>query len=126
MKKTTVAIQMRGHAAEQREAIAMKVLDKETVYAAIKQAATAGQTDVRVIQPEPVDLSGTAYAEGLTKQLDKDGFAYSWQKASRKEFHKDPETGQTLETGHIFHFAELFISWASGAVAKNPREQVLV
>ena len=122
MKKTTVAIQMRGHAAEQRQEIAKQVLDRKTVYAAIKNAATAGQTDVRIIQTVPVDLSGTAYAEGLTKQLLKDGFLLHWQDAVRKELHKDEASGQTLETGHLFRFKELFISWSSDAIIKSPRQ----
>lgn len=124
MKKNSLARQMRQHTGEQRNKIAERVLDEKAVYAAMKEAATAGQLNVRIIQIEPVDLSGTHYAEGLTKQLEKDGFKYHWQDAVRKEFHHDPETGKQIETGHMFRFKELFISWGEGVVVHSPREEI--
>ena len=122
MKEPTVAIRVRNHAAKQREVIAKKVLDIKTVYAAIQDAATAGQDDMRIIQTEPVDLSGTTYGQGLVKQLKKDGFVFHWQDAVRKELHKDEATSETLETGHLFRFKELFIAWGQGSVVHSPRQ----
>ncbi len=100
------AITMRDHAFDQRERLARQVFDVPTVCERIKQAATAGRTDLRIMQDNAVDLSVTRAALKLTAWLQKRGFVVQWKAVERHERIKGRPTELTLK------YAELVIDWS--------------
>jgi len=113
------ATTMRDFAFEQRERLARQIFDVPTVCDQIKKAATAGRTDLRIVQDVMVDLSVTRPAMKLTAWLQKRGFVVQWKAVEKHERVKGRPTELTLK------FAELVIDWSGleslgGLLSRGP------
>ena len=100
------AATMREHAFDERERMARAAFDIPTVVALIKTAATAGRTDIRIVQDNRVDLSITKPALKLTAWLQARGFKVGWKAVEIMERVKGRPTQLT------FKFFELLVDWS--------------
>ena len=104
--KTPIHAQMRlASTKRNKEQLAERIFNIESVEHAIHQRCLSGFGELRIFQDVPVDFSQTLSAQTLIAHLLKQGFETEWLDASEKETHKRRETGRNVL------FRELLISW---------------
>jgi hypothetical protein len=87
------------------EDYAREVFDIHNVAYRVFRAIRAGRDCLYVTQEKPVDLSGTDAAYRLVVQLEKLGYATSWEEARRTEIVPRNETAREIV------YCELVIEW---------------